>query len=198
VARGARERRVMTEQQDLFGTLRVPTNNTTNNNTTNNNKIIGMVVKLDRNIDRQQPCCDNLAVIGPPVGKHAASLRCLGCTKHRGWLAQAAVRFIEETVNRFGALATPIIVRQTEQTTMAFQLKPGRGSLWKNEDKRDEKDPGYTGSLNVEGLGEHWINAWVDTTKTGKKYFSIVIKPKKPKPDTSRPLKDEMSDEIPF
>jgi hypothetical protein len=178
---------------DSFGTLRVPTNNTTNNN-----KIIGMVVKLDRNIDRQQPCCDNLAVIGPPVGKHAASLRCLGCTKHRGWLAQAAVRFIEETVNRFGALATPIIVRQTEQTTMAFQLKPGRGSLWKNEDKRDAKDADYSGSLNIEGLGEHWLNGWIEKTKAGKTYLSVSIKPKQQRPDTSKSLADGMEDAVPF
>jgi hypothetical protein len=198
VARGARERRVMAEQQDLFGTLRVPTNNTTNNNTTNNNKIIGMVVQLDRDIDRQQPCCDNLAVIGPGTTLHAASLRCLGCTKHRGWLAQAAVRFIEETVNRFGAPATPIVVRQTEKTTMAFEHKPGRGSLFKNKNARDDKDPGYTGTGNIEGVGEVWLNAWIDQTKSGEKYFSIAIKPKNPKPDTSRSLKDEMADEVPF
>jgi hypothetical protein len=93
-----------------------------------------------------------------------------------------------------------VVLEQTDRLIVNVEaLDPGRTSPdWKNEDKHDEKDPGYTGSLNVEGLGEHWINAWVETTKTGKKYFSIVIKPKKPRPDTSRPLKEEMSDEIPF
>ena len=35
-----------------------------------------------------------------------------------------------------------------------------RGSIWKNENKRpDKQDADYTGTLNVDGV-EYWVNAW--------------------------------------
>jgi hypothetical protein len=35
-----------------------------------------------------------------------------------------------------------------------------RGSIWRNERKREGKqDPDFTGSLNVGGV-EYWVNAW--------------------------------------
>jgi len=40
---------------------------------------------------------------------------------------------------------------------MAFELKPNRGSLFKNEDKADDKDRDYSGQINVEGR-EFWIS----------------------------------------
>src|SRR5436190_22636604 len=95
--------------------------------------IIGLIVKLDREL----VCCDQLAVVIPGVGKHAAGLRCLGCAKHRGWLAQAAVDFIKDTVSRFGAPATPIILRrQTNEEDMATDKDYGDGGLlFRNKDK---------------------------------------------------------------
>ena len=34
---------------------------------------------------------------------------------------------------------------------MAYQQKPNRGSLFKNEEKGNDEDRDYSGSLNVEG-----------------------------------------------
>ncbi len=81
---------------------------------------------------------------------------------------------------------------------MTFQLKPNRGSLFKDESKSKPEDRDYSGAINVEGE-EYWLSGWVSTSRAGKKYLSLSIKPKQePPPDTSKPLSEEMQDEIPF
>ena len=48
-------------------------------------------VRLDRSIDRQSPCCQNIAIVHPrSEGVHAADLRCASCGKHRGFLRRAS------------------------------------------------------------------------------------------------------------
>lgn len=74
------------------------------------------------------------------------------------------------------------------------------GLLMKNEEMRpDKKDPGYKGSINVEGV-EYWLSAWVNEGKDGsamegKKYFSLKLQKKEPKGAKKAPPKD---DDIPF
>jgi hypothetical protein len=62
---------------------------------------------------------------------------------------------------------------------MAFQQKPNRGSLFRNDDKSKDEDRDYSGSLNVEGR-EYWLSGWINETKTGTKYLSLSVKPKSP------------------
>jgi len=84
---------------------------------------------------------------------------------------------------------------------MAFQQKPNRGSLFRNDDKSKDEDRDYSGSLNVEGR-EYWLSGWINETKTGTKYLSLSVKPKeerdsdkaKPKGSAAR----ELNDSIPF
>ena len=79
---------------------------------------------------------------------------------------------------------------------MAFQQKPNRGSLFRNDDKSKDEDRDYSGSLNVEG------RELINETKTGTKYLSLSVKPKeerdsdkaKPKGSAAR----ELNDSIPF
>lgn len=53
-----------------------------------------------------------------------------------------------------------------------------RGTLYRNENKKDENHPDYSGSLNVSGK-EFWLSGWVkESKKDGKKFFSLNIKPK--------------------
>lgn len=68
---------------------------------------------------------------------------------------------------------------------MAYEQKDGQGSLFRN----DKKEPGnpahenyadYTGSCTLQGE-QMWVNAWVKTSKDGKKYFSLSFKPKEAK-----------------
>src|SRR5262249_17258689 len=64
---------------------------------------IGMTVRLDRDIDREKPCCRNLAIIQPGKAQHAGELRCANCGSHRGWASKLMIDFISETARRFGA-----------------------------------------------------------------------------------------------
>jgi hypothetical protein len=77
--------------------------------------LVGLKVKLDRPVDRERPCCNNICIIGPGKGPHAGELRCADCGRHRGWLTKPTAAWIEQVVTRFGAPTTPIIVRTHEE-----------------------------------------------------------------------------------
>lgn len=68
-----------------------------------------------------------------------------------------------------------------------------KGSLFRNERKRDEKDPSHQGSCEINGQ-QFWISAWIKEagpqSKTpGQKFFSLAFKPKDApaKPDAPVP-----------
>ena len=70
-----------------------------------------------------------------------------------------------------------------------------RGVLFKAKDRKSDKHPEYTGSMNVDGT-DHWLSAWVNESKAGQKYFSLSIKPKsEPK---APPKSEDFDEEIPF
>jgi hypothetical protein len=154
--------------------------------------LIGMTIKLDRNVDRQKPCCDNLAVIHPGKPPHAAELRCAGCDAHRGWAPKPMLDFITETARRFGAPAEPITWRQGD-TDMAKKFdNTNRGALFRNDDKDGERDRDYSGTLNVDGR-EFWLSGWIKSSKkTGSKFLSLSVKPK------DAPAVDELDNSIRF
>jgi hypothetical protein len=52
-----------------------------------------------------------------------------------------------------------------------------RGVLFKNEDKQSDRHADYRGNINVGGQ-EFWLDAWLKTSKAGKKFMSLSIKPK--------------------
>jgi hypothetical protein len=74
--------------------------------------VVGLKVKLDRVVDREKPCCRNICNIGAGKGPHVGELICAGCGRHRGWLSKATAQWIEHVATRFGAPATPIVVRK--------------------------------------------------------------------------------------
>ncbi len=56
------------------------------------------------------------------------------------------------------------------------------GTLGKNPDRKTDKHPEYTGSININGI-EYWLNAWVKVAgptakEPGSKFFSLSVKPK--------------------
>ena len=75
-----------------------------------------------------------------------------------------------------------------------------RGVLFKNDKQGNEKRPDYTGSINVDGA-EFQLSAWIKEAKSGSKFMSISVQPKKDapakaaKPVDGNPFAD---DEIPF
>ena len=81
--------------------------------------IVGLKVKLDRPVDRDQPCCNNVCIIDAGKGPHAGAFYCADCGQHRGWLSKFTAQWIEHVVTRFGAPTTPIIVRKSEEVPPA-------------------------------------------------------------------------------
>lgn len=59
---------------------------------------------------------------------------------------------------------------------MAFELKEGSGSLFKNDRKEKDSHPDYRGEILIDGQ-LYWINAWVRDGKRGK-FFSLSARPK--------------------
>lgn len=50
-----------------------------------------------------------------------------------------------------------------------------RGVLFKNEEKKSDRGPDYSGSLNVGGE-EYFLDAWIKTSQSGRKFMSVSIK----------------------
>jgi uncharacterized protein (DUF736 family) len=65
---------------------------------------------------------------------------------------------------------------------MAYEVKPNTGSLFKNDKKETDTHPDYKGSGLVDGLGEVWLDAWINVAKDGSKYMSLKFKPKEARP----------------
>ena len=63
----------------------------------------GTRIRLDRPSDREYGCCGNIAVITAGNLPHNAALVCATCGRHRGWLSEPVIAFIQETRARFGA-----------------------------------------------------------------------------------------------
>lgn len=64
-----------------------------------------------------------------------------------------------------------------------------RGAFFKNEEKDSDTQPDYKGNLNVGGV-EYWIDGWINTAESGRKYMSLKVKPKEAK-KTVKPQRNE-------
>jgi len=52
-----------------------------------------------------------------------------------------------------------------------------KGVLFKNDRKENDKQPDYTGKINVSGI-DYYINAWIrESKKNKKKFMSLAINP---------------------
>ena len=75
-----------------------------------------------------------------------------------------------------------------------------RGALFANDKRETDLHPTHTGSINVEGV-DYWLNAWVKTSKAGRKFFSLSVKPKEPQasaPPKPQRVEFEPDQDIPF
>ena len=78
-----------------------------------------------------------------------------------------------------------------------------RGALFKNDRREKDTHPEYKGSINVDGE-EYWLSAWVKTSNSGQKFFSLTVQAKNtksvplPKPRSIIQEDNPVDDDIPF
>lgn len=58
-----------------------------------------------------------------------------------------------------------------------YQQKDMSGSLFKNENKASDRHPDYSGTATIDGV-EMFMDAWIKTADTGRKWMSFAFKPK--------------------
>ena len=91
-------------QSDLFGT---------------DDSLIGLRVRLDRDVDRRQPCCANVAELAVGRGPHAYELLCAAFGSQPRWRPHAAVEFILEIIRTIGVPDEPLIYRDQSSPAIA-------------------------------------------------------------------------------
>jgi hypothetical protein len=161
-----------------------------------------LLVRLDRHVDRDRPCCNNVAIVGSGKAQHAAALYCAGCNAHRGWLRREALDFLTDLARRFGAPAEPIILRDSSigEHVMADKQFDNSGILFRNDDKTKDSDRDYKGEATISGV-KYWISGWIKQGKRGK-FLSFSFKPKDAsaaaKPKSASAFDDDMNDKIGF
>lgn len=78
------------------------------------------------------------------------------------------------------------------------------GVLFKNDRKTEDKHPDYTGSFYDANGSEYFCDAWIKkSSKSGGTFLSFRVKPKQARKEAapqyaSRPLSQELDDEVPF
>jgi hypothetical protein len=58
---------------------------------------------------------------------------------------------------------------------MAYEMRPGGGSLFKNDKRTEEKHPNAKGKIMLPNGEVRWISAWTKTTSAGEKWQSLSI-----------------------
>ena len=81
---------------------------------------------------------------------------------------------------------------------MAYELKEGQGSLFRNDKRRTDKSPEYTGRIKGLDGNEYRLAAWVKEGKSGTKFFSIQMSHPKPEGEKEEAPAEKLDDEIPF
>ena len=68
------------------------------------------------------------------------------------------------------------------------------GVLFKNDRKTNDKQPDYTGNINVDGT-DYWISSWLKDGKRGK-FLSLAVKPKDESTQTTRADNQQQEDDL--
>jgi len=87
---------------------------------------------------------------------------------------------------------------------MAYEVKGGSLTLFKNDKKTKPNHPDYTGNGKQLDGTEVWVSAWVKDGQKGE-FFSISLQKKEPKESLKQPTSHKVTtngapfdDEIPF
>lgn len=91
---------------------------------------------------------------------------------------------------------------------MPYEQRDDSGSIFQNDRKTKEEQPGWKGSARIGGV-DYWVSGWVKQTQDGKKWVSLAFQEKQPKPEPTpkdckasmaaqAPAQAPFNDDIPF
>jgi len=80
---------------------------------------------------------------------------------------------------------------------MAWEHREGRASLFRNKQKKSEKQPDYRGDGMYNGEIVE-LAGWKNTTKNGEAFLNISIQPKQEREQQSSSSASVDPDDIPF
>ena len=87
---------------------------------------------------------------------------------------------------------------------MAYEHKPGSGSMFKNDRKESDNHPDYKGDGMTPDGTMVWLDAWVKKPEGKKPFLSVSMKPKEARQSApaqvaaSAPAPLDNFDDIPF
>ena len=58
---------------------------------------------------------------------------------------------------------------------MAYEMRPGSGSLFRNDKKTTDKHPSLKGRVMLPNGEERWLSAWTKKTQAGDTWVSVKI-----------------------
>ena len=58
---------------------------------------------------------------------------------------------------------------------MAYEHKPGQGTLGKAKTKTKDTSPDFTGKIKLPNGTEHWLSGWIKKAGNGGEFYSLQI-----------------------
>jgi hypothetical protein len=108
--------------------------------------------------------------------------------------------FVSEVGRVFYAPPTKVTITPRRASMAKEYDNTNKGALFRNEDKdpNDDRERDYSGTINIEGR-EFWLSGWVKTSKAGRKFLSLSVKPKEERAAADKSRDDfDPEDTIPF
>ena len=59
------------------------------------------------------------------------------------------------------------------------EQRDNSGAIFRVDNPKSDRHPPYSGKATVGGV-DYYMDAWVNETKDGKKYFAVKFKPREP------------------
>lgn len=72
---------------------------------------------------------------------------------------------------------------------MAYEMKPGQGSLFKNENKTNDRAPTHKGKVMLPNGEVRWLSAWTKKTAAGETWVSLSVGDLVPNAQPQAPVK---------
>lgn len=58
---------------------------------------------------------------------------------------------------------------------MAYEHRPGQGTLGKAKTKTKDTSPDLTGKLKLQDGREYWLSGWIKKTANGGEFYSLAL-----------------------